>query len=43
MSEELTREEMLVYLIAFGKYASEYYMKLDDDKLKQEYENEAIT
>lgn len=36
----LTREEMLAYLGAFGKCAYEYYLKLDDEKLKQEYEDE---
>lgn len=38
MSEQLTREDMLVYLITFGKYAPDYYLKLNDDKLKQEYD-----
>lgn len=41
MSEKLTREDMLVYLITFGRYAPEYYLKLNDEKLKQEYD-EAI-
>lgn len=39
MSESLTREEMLAYLLAFGKYAPEYYEKLDDVKLLKEYNN----
>ena len=39
MSESLTREEMLAYLIAFGKYVPEYYEKLDDEKLLKEYNN----
>lgn len=38
MSENLTREEMLIYLIAFGRYAPEYYLKLNDEKLEQEYD-----
>lgn len=29
-SDSLTREEMLIYLKAFGRYAPEYYEKLDD-------------
>lgn len=41
MSKKLTREDMLVYLITFGRYAPEYYLKLNDDKLKKEYD-EAI-
>lgn len=36
--EKLTREDMLVYLITFGRYAPEYYLKLNDEKLSQEYE-----
>ncbi|MGE6604478.1 hypothetical protein ACQKEY_22530 [Lysinibacillus fusiformis] len=36
-NEILTREEMLVYLRAFGRCAPEYYEKLDDKKLVQEY------
>jgi len=39
MSESLTREEMLSYLLAFGRYAPEYYEKLDDEKLLEEYNN----
>lgn len=38
MSGILKREDMLVYLITFGKYAPEYYLKLNDEKLKQEYD-----
>lgn len=40
-TETLKREEMLAYLIAFGRYAPEYYEKLDDKKLMQEYEESA--
>ncbi|MEK3726807.1 hypothetical protein [Lysinibacillus sp. FSL W8-0953] len=36
--ENLTREEMLAYLTAFGRLVPEYYEKLDDEKLKREYE-----
>ena len=39
MSEVLSRDEMLAYLIAFGRLVPEYYEKLDDEKLKKEYEN----
>jgi|GEM_PF-1454666 len=39
VSENLSREEMLAYLVAFGKCASEYYTQLNDDRLKQEYED----
>lgn len=38
MSEVLTRDEMLAYLVAFGRLVPEYYEKLDDEKLKKEYE-----
>lgn len=38
MSEILTRDEMLAYLVAFGRLVPEYYEKLDDEKLKKEYE-----
>lgn len=41
-AEILTREEMLAYLVAFGRCAPEYYEKLDDKKLMQEYEDEMI-
>lgn len=37
MSGNLTREDMLIYLITFGRYAPEYYLKLNDEKLEQEY------
>lgn len=37
MSEVLTRDEMLAYLVAFGRLVPEYYEKLDDEKLEQEY------
>ena len=40
MTSSLTREDMLVYLITFGRYAPEYYLKLNDEKLQKEY-NEA--
>lgn len=39
MAENLTREDMLVYLITFGRYAPEYYLKLNDEKLQQEYDD----
>jgi hypothetical protein len=39
MNENVSRENMLTYLNAFGKCAYEYYVKLDDEKLKQEYED----
>lgn len=38
-SDSLTREEMLIYLKAFGRYAFEYYEKLDDKALYKEYKN----
>lgn len=41
MTSSLTREDMLVYLITFGRYAPEYYLKLDEEKLKQEYDETA--
>lgn len=41
MSEVLSRDDMLAYLIAFGRLVPEYYEKLDDEKLKKEYENTA--
>ncbi|MFW7187326.1 hypothetical protein [Lysinibacillus sp. BNK-21] len=37
-NESVTREEMLAYLMAFGRLVPEYYEKLDDEKLKREYE-----
>lgn len=38
MSDVLSRDEMLAYLVAFGRLVPEYYEKLDDEKLKKEYE-----
>ncbi|MEQ6049498.1 hypothetical protein U2I53_10670 [Lysinibacillus capsici] len=39
-NENLTREEMLAFLVAFGRLVPEYYERLDDEKLKREYEEE---
>lgn len=36
--ENPSRNEMLGYLKAFGRLVPEYYEKLDDEKLKKEYE-----
>ena len=36
---ELTREDMLNYLLVYGSCAPGYYEKLDDEKLKREYED----
>lgn len=38
MSDVLSRDEMLAYLVAFGRLVPEYYEKLDDEKLQKEYE-----
>lgn len=38
MSDVLSRDEMLAYLTAFGRLVPEYYERLDDEKLKKEYE-----
>jgi len=39
--EELTREDMLNYLLVYGNCAPTYYERLDDEKLKREYEDTA--
>lgn len=37
-TENPTRKEMIDYLKVFGRVVPEYYEKLDDEKLKREYE-----
>jgi len=37
--DELTREDMLNYLLVYGTCAPNYYEKLDDERLKREYED----
>lgn len=39
MNEILSRDEMLAYLVAFGRLVPEYYEKLDDEKLEKEYKD----
>lgn len=34
---DLTREDMLNYLLVYGNCAPSYYEKLDEEKLKREY------
>lgn len=38
MDTGATREEMLAYLMAFGRLVPEYYQKLADEQLQKEYD-----